>query len=191
MGWRYCYLQTLANFPRIWRCWLLKSDSQQRNSIHTEQCSGAVGELWGVGAAALPGTTMKGEVSTAYGNLEEVGICCHHGSEVPPWAGLACLHLALLSCSCETAASAAFRSTAVPSISPHALPRASKPYNWHWRVPEILVWDRTQFWEDTYPPASHIYFGKYWRNELGWPHISTWAHFIGLLVHSQSFAAGL
>lgn len=67
---------------------------------------GSSGEL---GVAALPGTTMKGGVSMAHGDLEGARICCHHGSKVPPQAGFVCLPLALLSCSCETAASAALR----------------------------------------------------------------------------------
>ena len=97
---------------------------------HTTVCrmqQGSAGEL---GAATLSGTggggSTKAGASQAYGGLGRVGICCRHGSKMPAGADLTCLHLALLSYSCEAAASANFSSTAAASLSLHALPRASK-----------------------------------------------------------------
>lgn len=101
----------------------------------------------------------------------------HLGREEPAGADLAYLLLALLSSFSKATAPVSFLSTAAISVLLPALLRASNSYSWdssgyHWRVPGIPVWDRIHFWEDTPTPVSYIYFGNYWGNKSGWPHIS-------------------
>lgn len=91
-----------------------------------------MGELWEAESCCPSGGSLKKGASQSYLDSDRVGICCHCGSKMPSAAGLACLHLALLSHSCKTAAFASFRSTAAPSLSFCSLHRASKSYRQWW-----------------------------------------------------------
>lgn len=84
----YSHLQTLANFLQVWSCWPLLALTTEEWYSHRTVLRVQWGSSGGLGAPALPGTTMKGGISTTYGDLEGAGMCCHHGTKVPPRAGL-------------------------------------------------------------------------------------------------------
>lgn len=124
-----------------------------------------------------PRLPVKRQAFLVYVSLVLAGSFCHCGSELSVVADLACLHIALLSCSCEAAVFVGLEAQLLLLSHFMLCPGLQS----HIAVPAVgsiggclkSLFETGYSSEKTHLLLSHICFGNYWGNEPGWPHIST------------------